>query len=131
MKKILENEYATLYVHPEKKIVHHVIHKFIHGEAFRELMTKGADAFIECKCSKWLSDDRENSALPQKDIEWGQLNWENRILEKGWKFWALIMPEKAIGQMNMKRIKDRYESLGVTVEVFGDPVTAMNWLERQ
>ena len=131
MEKILENEYATLVVYPEKKIVHHTIHKFIFGEPFRNLMTKGADVYIEQGCTKWLSDDRKNSALSEEDIQWGQENWENRILDAGWKYWALVMPEKVIGQMNMKRIADRYDGMGVTVQVFSDPDEAMSWLEAQ
>jgi hypothetical protein len=131
MEKVLDNEFATLYVYPEKKVVHHVIKKFIFGDAFRTLMTRGADVFEEYNCSKWLSDDRKNSALKQEDVEWGQINWENRILAKGWKYWALVMPEKAIGQMNMRRLVDRYAGMGVTVSVFSDPDKAMAWLNSR
>ncbi len=95
MKKIMNSEFATLIVHPGKKIVHHKYNKFIFGDAFREVMTKGADAFIKYECTKWLSDDRENSALKKEDIQWSQKYWEKRILDAGWKHWALIMPKKS------------------------------------
>ena len=131
MIELLNNEFATLIVYPEKRIVHHRFKKYIYGEAFQEVMTKGADIFIEHHCNKWLSDDRENAALRKEDIEWGQKFWENRILEQGWKFWALVMPKKVIGQINMRGIVDRYKSLGVTVQIFDDPDKAMQWLEAQ
>ena len=116
---------------PIKKIVHHQIKKFIYGEPLKTLMTRGADVFIEHGCTKWLSDNRNNSALRKEDVEWGQQNWEGRILKKGWKFWALVMPEKVVGQMNMQKIVDRYADIGVTVEIFSDPDKAMSWLEKQ
>jgi hypothetical protein len=128
---ILDNQYATLQVYPDIKIICHKVHKFIYGEAFRELMTKGADAFEKYKCIKWLSDDRGNSALRQEDIDWGNQNWEPRIMKAGWKYWALILPEKVVGQMNMKKLIDRYSQLGVNVKVFSDPEEAMKWLEQQ
>jgi len=131
MKKIMDNEFATLIVYPGKKIVHHRFKKFIFGEAFREVMTKGADVFIQHSCTKWLSDDRENAALRQEDIQWGQKHWEKRILDAGWKHWALIMPKKAVGQITMKEIIVRNKELGVTVEIFSNPTQTMEWLEKQ
>lgn len=128
---LIDNEYCSLYCYPEHGTIHHIVHKFIFGEAFQNLMTTGADAFIEHGCTKWLSDDRSNSALRQEDVEWGQEHWEGRILEKGWKYWALIMPEKALGKTNMRRIVDRYASMGVTVQIFSDFDSAFDWLKKQ
>ncbi len=125
---IMETPAASLFVYPEKRIVHHTVHKFIYGEDFRNLMTKGADIFIKHKCNKWLSDDRSNSALKKEDVEWGQKNWENRILEKGWEYWALVMPEKTVGKMNMQKIVERYKSKGVEVKIFSDVDEGFEWL---
>ena len=131
MKKIVDNEFATLIVYPGRKIVHHRFKKFIFGEAFQDIMTKGADLFIQYNCTKWLSDDRENTAFRQEDIKWSQKFWEKRILEAGWKHWALVMPKKAVGQIAMKEIIDRNKGMGVTVEIFNNPTQAMEWLEKQ
>jgi hypothetical protein len=131
MEVLIDNEYATLCVHPEKKVIHHIFHKFVYGDIFKEVLTKGADAFIQHECTKWLSDDRGNSAIPKQDIEWGQVHWEPRILKKGWKFWALVMPETATGKMNMRKVVDHYQTIGVTVQTFTNPIDAMNWLEKQ
>lgn len=131
MQTVIETEFATLKYYPEKRIVHHEIKKFLFGDNFRNFMLKAADVFVQHKCTKWLSDDRGNSALKQDDLEWAHANWEPKIFKSGWKFWAIILPEKVIGQMNMKKIIERYQSMGVKVNVFSDPILAMAWLEKQ
>ena len=42
---ILETEYATLWYHPDTKIVHHQFHKFIYGQQFRDVLEKGLEVF--------------------------------------------------------------------------------------
>ena len=44
-RKILENKFATLWYHPDAKIVHHEIHQPIMKEPFRQLLTQGAELF--------------------------------------------------------------------------------------
>lgn len=129
--KIAETDKYEIYCYPEDKIVHHVIKKFVCGEDFRNLMTKAADAFIEYKCNKWLSDDRSSTVLKQEDVTWGQKNWEPRVLQNGWKFWAIVMPDSAVGKMTMKPIIDRYASLGVKLEIVGSPEEGIEWLRKQ
>jgi hypothetical protein len=47
----------------------------------------------------------------------------------GWKFWAIVMPDKKIGQMNMQSIIDLYKEKCVTIQIFDDPAEALKWLE--
>lgn len=124
---LIENDDVSLYCYPEIGVVHHVMHKFCYGETFRNLLTKGADAFIQYKCSKWLSNDKSNSVLRQEDIEWGQKNWEDRIINN-WKYWAVIVPNKVVGQMSMKPIIQRYAEKGIEVRLFEDEKEALEWL---
>ncbi|MCA9904112.1 MAG: hypothetical protein KC547_09660 [Anaerolineae bacterium] len=126
---ILETDYATLWYYPDTKIVHHQFHKFIHGEKFREVLEKGLEVFRERGASKWLSDDRKNSALPQADAEWGLGDWNPRVFKEGWKYWAVVMPDKVAGQMNLNRLMKENIDLGLTVKAFEDPDEAMAWLE--
>ena len=128
---ILDNEYATLLYHPETKIVHHQFHKPIGGQAFRDVLNKGLEVFQEFGAQKWLSDDRANSALSPEDGEWGTNNWNPRVIAAGWKYWAIVMPAKVIGQMNMQYFIKVNSELGVTARVFSDPDEAMRWLEAQ
>lgn len=128
---ILQNTNFTLWYHPEKKIVHHQLHKFIAGTMFRELLMSGTDLIKKNGATKWLSDDRSNSALRQDDLEWSEVEWAPITAKAGWKFWAIVQPDKILGQMAMQRLTEKYAKLGVTAKVFGDPASAMSWLEKQ
>jgi hypothetical protein len=128
---IIDNEFVTLWYYPEKKIVHHQFHKFLYGQAFRDALNAGVELLQKYGAQKWLSDDRKNSALPKEDVEWAETDWFPRTKKAGWKYWALVLPEQVIGQMNMKRFVRDYSEQGVTVQVFSDPAEAMIWLEKQ
>ena len=126
---ILDTEYATLWFHPEAKIVHHQFHKFIYGEQFRNVLEKGLEVFMEKGATKWLSDDRKNSALPTEDMEWGLNDWNPRVFGAGWKYWAIVIPDKVVGQMNIDRLMKENIERGLTAKVFDDLDEALQWLE--
>lgn len=128
---IIDNEYATLWYHPEHKIVHHKFHKFIHGQAFRDILDTGYQTMKQYGANKWLSDDRNNSALPPADGQWAIEDWQPRVIAVGWKFWAIVMPEKVVGQMNMRQFIKQNADAGVAVQVFTDADEAMTWLVAQ
>lgn len=128
---VLDNDYATLWYHPEKKIVHHMMKKFTGGKDLRELLDKGYDLLKTNGASSWLSDDRNNGALSAADEEWAKTNWFPRVLNAGWKYWAIVMPEKVIGQMNIKRFVSDYARAGISANLFSDPSEAMRWLESR
>jgi hypothetical protein len=128
---VYENEYATLWYYPDAGIVHHQIHKYTYGPHFRELMLEGLRIFKERQATKWLSDDRENSALPKADAEWALTNWRPFVIKAGWKYWAIVMPKKQIGQMNMKQLGSELAAQGITVNAFTTPEEALEWLIPQ
>jgi hypothetical protein len=128
---LIDTDYVTLWYDPEKKIVHHKFHKYIYGKEFRGVLEKGLEVFKEKKAQKWLSDDRNNSALPTEDTNWAQTNWAPRVIAAGWKFWAIVLPQKVIGQINMQHFIDNYSEQGVTVKIFSEPDEARSWLESQ
>jgi hypothetical protein len=128
---LIDTDYVTLWHDPVKKIVHHQFHKYIYGQQFRNVLEKGLEVFKEKGVQKWLSDDRNNSALPTEDGDWAQNNWVPRMIAAGWKYWAIVLPEKVIGQMNMQHFIEENTKLGVTVQVFSDPDKARTWLESQ
>ena len=94
-------------------------------------MLKGAEYFEKEGCKKWLSDDRKNSALRKADVEWATNVWKPKMVKAGWKYWAIMMPDLAVGRMSMKLIIDEYEQVGVTVEPFEDVDLALKWLEER
>lgn len=126
---LLETDYATLWYYPEAKIVHHAFHKYIYGAQFRAVMRRGLDHFQEQRLTKWLSDDRRNSALPQADLDWSLEEWFPGMLEAGWKYWAVVLPENAVGRQNMERVINTYEERGLTIKTFSEPNEALEWLQ--
>lgn len=128
---LIDNEYATLWYHPDKKIVHHAFKKWVPSPVFRDVLTKGADAFERYGAQKWLSDDRGNGAIHPDDSEWSFSAWTPRVVDCGWKYWAVVMPEKALGKMNMRQWIKMYSDMGVEVQTFSDPAEALKWLESK
>ena len=128
---IIDNEFVTLWYHPDTKIVHHQFHQFLHGDPFRETLNTGTELLKKYGAQKWLSDNRKNTALSKEDTDWGKTDWFPRTVEAGWKYWAIVQPEQVLGKMNMKRLAKTYSEQGVTTEFFSDPDEAMAWLEKQ
>lgn len=128
---IFDNEHATAWVDPSKKMVHHKIKKYTYGDALKELFVKTTEAFEQNNCTKWLSDDRENGALRPADRDWAYEFWAPKIIKAGWKYWAIILPNVVVGQMNMKQISEHYNKRGINVNFFTDETSAKQWLEKQ
>jgi hypothetical protein len=128
---LVDNEFATLWCDPDKKIIHHKIKKWAFGTNLRNILDKGCDALKANSCTKWLSDDRLNGVLKPDDEEWARNNWFPRTLKAGWKHWAVVLPEKVVGQMNMKRFTEDYSKAGINAMLFSDSDSAMKWLEKQ
>ena len=126
--EIIKNEFATLVYHPESKIIHHTFHQPIGGDKFREVLNIGTDALEKYGASKWLSDDRGNSALSQEDTDWSMNFWFPRAIKAGWKFWALVVPQDLLARMNLKEFVDSYYDKGLRIMVFNGPEEAMQWL---
>jgi hypothetical protein len=128
---IEENAFATLWYHPEKKIVHHEFHKFIYGDVLQSFLMKGTETLKKNGANKWLSDDRKNPVLKTEDADWGQAIWFPQTLQAGWKYWALVQSEGAIAKMNTEKLVKAYSQAGIIAKYFNNPDEAMTWLESQ
>ena len=132
VRTIIDCEQFCLVYHDESKIIHHQYRKFMYGECFRECLMKGVELMEQTRATKWLSDDRNTSALPKEDFEWSTTIWRPRAIAAGWRYWALVLPEKVTGQMTFRKILDEfYGDSPVTYELFNDPDEAMTWLKAQ
>ncbi len=127
---LVENDLISVWIYPEKKLVHHLMKAYCFGVDFREGLTRGVDAMERHGATKWLSDDRANGALPPEDLAWTKRVWRSRALAAGLKRWAIVQPAKLIGQVNLSRVVKQYADLGVEVRMFGDPDEAMKWLDE-
>jgi hypothetical protein len=128
---ILDNEHMTVWYYPDKKIVHHEFHKFTYGKTLQEGLSAGAAILEKRGAQKWLSDHRNKIGSDKDDLHWTATVWRPRVIKAGLKYWAMILPEKIIGQMAMRRVIGEYANTGVTVQMFSDPDKAMRWLESQ
>jgi hypothetical protein len=128
---IVDNEFATSWCYPSKKLIHHQFHKFCCGDNFRNIMIRDAEAFEEHKCTKWLSDDRKVGLIPPDDVDWGRIHWTPRVIKAGWKYFAMVLPEKVIGQMVHTAIVNEFAELGVEAQIFGTPEEGMAWLDSK
>jgi hypothetical protein len=126
---VMEDANISMWYYPETKILHHKIHRFFYGKAFRDAMNKGVEVFQKKGANKWLSDDREITALSQEDLEWGDKDWFPRVAQSGWKYWAIVLPVNVVGQMTIKKLANDYSARGVTTRVFSNPEEAQKWLE--
>lgn len=125
---VVETPFASLWYYPAERIVHHQIHKFIYGEAFRELLLKGAEVLKANGATKWVSDDRNNGALRSEDKEWADACWQPLVVRSGWKTWAIVLPETIVGQMNMRRVIQGDGLRSLEVQLFSSPEEALAWI---
>ncbi len=127
----LDNEYITVECDPEAGIVHHVMHRFVVSDMFRQGLEAGLALMREHGATKWLSDDRQNGVLSSADAEWAASEWQPRAIALGLRFWALLLPQGALGGMRARRIVEAERRRGLNVEVFTEPGAARRWLEQQ
>jgi hypothetical protein len=127
--RVRDDEYVTMVYYPESKIPYNQIHKFFFGQTYRDVFNTGLKVFHKYGAQKWLSDDRSVTSFTKEDVEWGYKDWFPNMLEAGWKYWALILPEKIIGQLAIKKMVETYTSQGVQTKVITSMDEAKKWLE--
>ena len=127
---LLKNDHVNLWYHPAERIIHHELHGFAPSAAFRELLSTGADCLEHNSARKWLSDDSDGAVLREEDAHWGDTVWAPRVIAAGFRYWAIVLPANAIASMQMKRFCSEYARRGVTVELFDNPTSAMDWLKQ-
>jgi len=128
--EILDTPSYTLVYHEEGKIIHHTLkppmeaddtrdkHKGKAISKWQRLLTVGTEVLVEHGATKWIGDNRAlTKALPAADEEWIQNTWQRDAIARGWKYWALVVPESLVGQADMiKYVESLYEKgLRVTV----------------
>lgn len=124
---VIDNDWAALWYHPESGIMHHYFKKPVQGRNFRETLDAGLQVMKERGATRWLSDDRNISALSPEDAEWAKA-WGIRASEAGWRCWAIVLPEYVIGKMDMARYIAAQRERGLNVRLFSDPDEALEWL---
>jgi hypothetical protein len=127
-KTILDDEYATLWYHPEEKVVHHQIHKFLVPGAFEKLLSSGAELMEQHRATKWLSDDRNNVVVSPEDLKWADEQWLPRVRKAGFRYWAIVVPANVVASMQMKALQAKRRRENIDVSMFESVDEAMAWL---
>src|SRR5689334_21069556 len=105
------------------------MHKFLPSAVFRDLLSAGLMCLEDHRASRWLSDDRDNpAAVRLHDARWADTVWAPRVVRAGFRYWAIVMPQHAIGRMQMRKFIGDYEQRGVTVRAFEGLEEAQLWL---
>lgn len=128
---LLDNRYVTLWFHLEPRIVHHVMHRFVPMGEMRELLRIGAEALATHGGCKWLSDDRKGPVVDGPRVAWARENWMPGLIRNGFRYWAVVPSEAALGRWSMDRAVEEYRAAGVEVRTFATPEDAKDWLIAQ
>lgn len=129
--RIFDHEQITIWYYPEKKIIHHQIHKYVYGQVYRDAMMAGLEGMKKYGAHKWLSDDRKNPVIAPEDRTWSKEVWHPLVIKAGWKYWAIVQPDRVIAKTRIERIADMVALSGLAVRIFSDVDDAMAWLEQQ
>jgi hypothetical protein len=128
---VYDHERMSVWVYPEKKMVHHQMHEASAGEVFQKALLAGLAAMREHEATRWLSDDRLHKALSPDDEAWAQDVWFPQAKAAGWLHWAVIQPQSAVGRMSSARFRKWYAAQGINARLFTEFDEAMGWLESQ
>jgi hypothetical protein len=125
---ILDDEYVTLWYHPEEKIVHHKIHKFLVPGVLEKLLSTGADLMERHGAVKWLSDDRNNVVVSPEDLRWADEQWAPRVQKAGFKYWAVVAPATAVAGLQMRALQAKRRKQNIEVAMFETVEEGLAWL---
>ena len=125
---VFESEQISVWCYPQLRIVSHQMHRVCYGVPFRDALRAGTAAMQRCNAISWLSDDRLNGPLPDEDENWATSAWFQATKAAGWRYWAMVLPEKAVGKLNVKRFVELYRKRGIEAQMFTEPEPALEWL---
>lgn len=128
---VFKNKNAKMVYYPELKIVHNTFHGKPTGKQFRDALDAGVEVMKKYGSTKWLSDDRENQVqFSKEDDEWADKDWFPRMVEVGWKTWAMVVPEAVAARMNLIEIIDKIYEQGIRISIFTNLDEALKWLSE-
>lgn len=129
---VVDTEVFTAWCFPTKRLIHHQFHRYCYGEIFRANLIKATEAFEQYNCFKWLADDRGfTGALHPDDWEWGAVHFTPRAIKAGWKYYAMVLPDKVIAAMRQSQLVEHFAALGVKTRMFTKLAEAQEWIDSK
>ncbi|MCB1180312.1 MAG: hypothetical protein KDK36_22220 [Leptospiraceae bacterium] len=100
------------------------------GLLLQESLNAGLDCLNQKKTKKWISDNRNLiSFRGTEDSDWLESDWVPRAVKAGWKYWALVQPEKIYMNLVYDRISELFQKFGVEVMIFSNLEDAFVWIQ--
>jgi len=125
---IIESDEIIVWYHADQRMIHHQMRGYCYDEPLRAAFQAGLAAMTKYKAQKWLSDDRANGPLSLEDEAWVFHTWGPSAVAAGWKYWALVLPERVVERMNVPRFVELSRQGGITARVFTELEPAFDWL---
>lgn len=126
---VFDSDSMAILYYPDKKILVQETLRFTTTEDRRKALEAGLEVIEKDRVTKWLTNNKSGSAIPQEDIDWGINEWFPRAIRAGLQYWAVILPEKAVGKLSGKKMMDALVERGVTVKTFQTEEDAVTWLD--
>ncbi len=128
MKIIAETPQYTLGIHEDPLIIHHTLTEKVDDYGLREVLLLGKDLLEAHGVERWVSDNRQvQIEFSPESLEWVETEWQPEVIAKGWKYWALVIPEQFYAQLDhMSYIESNYEK-GIWVTLHTDVDAALKW----
>jgi len=111
------------------KVLIKTVKKFIKAGEVVELFDTGYEVVRKERGIKWFSDNRNLVVYKPEDIEWINSVWLPKMLNLGWKYWAVIEPLHATGNISMKSFISFYKEKGIEVNIFSDYDEGLKWIQ--
>jgi hypothetical protein len=127
---LIDNEFVTMKYLEDKKTIYHVVHQPLVGQPLRDMLSTGFNALKQYGVTKWIGDDRKNGPMSDEDYVWADANISNRVVESGWKYWALMVPVEIVAAGAMVPIIEANFERGLRMMVFVEPEEAFAWLDQ-
>ena len=98
------------------------------GKEKEDLFLGGYEKMKKEGGCKWLSDNRKLRPWTTEDVQWINGVWLPKMLAAGWKYWAVVEPETALGNLSMRNFLGFYAEKGLEVQIFHSVEAAKEWM---
>ena len=128
---VFDNDDVVLWYHTASKIVHHKVKRPIMGDRLRNVLDLGYELLKRNGAQKWLSDDRLLGPFSREDQQWCEEVWFPKTRDAGWRYWAIVLPEKVLGKMSLQYFERKYSEQGISARFFQNDKEGLQWLMLQ
>ena len=139
MEILFINEYVVCELDREIPVLKHRWLKKPPSEEFRNGLLSMQKIYLEYKSEfenlKWLADTELLGELEEEDEYWLTTEWDQKLFqEAGVKVHAVILGDSLFSDYPMEVFKkssaQKFDEMGVKLDVFANAVNAYEWLKK-